>query len=369
MLVINIDTEETTKKSSLISDLKALTPFNVETSSETSFTDEMSLSKIVKENKKKKKEKKKGKKKKRDDVELLDDIDPDAEQSNDDEFFFIDLEELEEKEEDIAGDIVGVQRKNYSNLKKEENPYKQEFAEELTLLYDLLEELTNYTKKLEKKYDVLDGAKTRGISKYTMDLATSILQGKTSKLQVIKEIASVKKTIADLKLKLDAKSKDNSSSMNADTLAASYLQNIIKHGRTSFVDALSKGGTQNYDDTPDVDIEGWDTSGVLGEALQYDKYQDMIEERLSSETNRYRDSEDGDTYIRYENLGVKLYIKRCIDSGEWDIIALDKNKQQIFDYPIPDKDSLGKMKFSDDGTYASDKFGRSYKVIEYISEP
>lgn len=364
MLIINIDVDETPKKTDLISDLKSLTSSSF---SYDSFDNELSLSKIVKDNKKKKKEKKKGKKKKKESVELLNEISDDEENVDNDAFNFIDLDELydEEREEDIEGDIVGVQKKNYDKLKKDENNYKKEFAEELTLLYNLLEELNKYNKKLEKKYDALEGAKTRGVSKYTMDLASSILQGKTSKLQVIKEIASVKKTIADLKLKHDAKNKDNGAAVSNDALAVSYLQNIIKHGRTSFVDSLTK----NDHDDDDIQIDGWDLDSNLGDALNYDKYHSMIDERLSSETNRYRDSEDGDKYIKYENLGVKLFIKRDIDTGDWELIALDKNRQQIYDYPIPDKKSLGKMKFTDDGSYASDKYGRSYKVIEYISEP
>ena len=366
MLIIDIDIDKKSKSTSLISDLKALTPYSPDSIQEDDFQEEISFNKIVKGNKKKKKDKKKGKKKKKnDDVELLSDIDDSNEEKQVDEFRFIDLEELldEEREEDIEGDIVGVQKKNYDKLKKEENPYKKEFAEELTLLYNLLDELNKYNKKLEKKYDVMDNQKTRGMSKYTMDMAASILQGKTSKLQVIKEIASIKKTIADLKLKHDNKNKENSSALSHDALAVSYLQNIIKHGRSSFVTTLTKN-----DESEDVQIEGWDLDMSPGEASQYENYQNIIEDRLSNETNRYRDSEDGDTYIRYENAGVKLYIKRYIDSGEWEMVALDKNKQQIFDYPIPDRDSLGKMTFTDDGTFAADKYGRTYKVIEIINE-
>lgn len=375
MYVINIDIEnnnEQPKSIDLISDLKSLTMPSKSMMRDNPFEDEVSLNSIVKKNKKKKKEKKKDKKKKNPDIELIDDIDPDLADSDEQGGFdLIDLEELlnDEREQDIEGDIVGFQKNNYDKLKKGENPYKKEFAEELTLLYNLLDDVTKYGKKLEKKYDSMENAKTRGVSKYTMELANSILQGKTSKLQIIKEIASIKKTIADLKIKADGKNNKNDANggMSNDALAVSYLQNIIKHGRTSFVNALTKGPEVN-DDDDQIEIEGWDMDSNP-DAFNYDNYQSTIEERLAKEKNVYRDSPEGDKYIEYEHMGVKLYIKRCIDTGDWEMVALDKNQQQIYDYPIPDASSLGKMKFTDDGAYASDKFGRTYKVIEYISEP
>ena len=61
-------------------------------------------------------------------------------------------------------------------------------------------------------------------------------------------------------------------------------------------------------------------------------------------------------------------IKKCVDTGDWEFIAVDKDNQEIVGFPLPSKESTGKMKFSEDGRYASDKYGRSYKVIEYFSD-
>ena len=51
-------------------------------------------------------------------------------------------------------------------------------------------------------------------------------------------------------------------------------------------------------------------------------------------------------------------------NDDWRIIAVGDNGNEVLDYPIPDKKDLGKVKFSADHKYATDKFGRSYKVIE-----
>ena len=48
------------------------------------------------------------------------------------------------------------------------------------------------------------GQKVRGVNKYANDLAELVLTSKQNKLNILKEISSVKKSIADLKIKADA---------------------------------------------------------------------------------------------------------------------------------------------------------------------
>ena len=273
------------------------------------------------------------------------------------------LREASEEDEDQA--IVREQKKGYKKLKKDENVYKKEFAEELTLLYSLLDETSKFGRDLEKDLASLKGSKTRGISKYTNDLTELILTSKQNKLNILKEITSLKKTMADLKIKADGKSKDKDGNNNPEYLASAYFKNILNHGRGNFINALNNSQSQNdgddeYDSMIDR-IEGIrHTDNSEDEEDRISKY---LMERLEG-GNPYR-SEEGTKYIEYENRGVKLYVKKCIDTGEWEFIALDKNKIQIYDYPLPSKRDAGRMKFSDDGSYATDSKGRIYNVIEY----
>lgn len=343
--------EEPAKKSSLIDDIKNLN--SVPTNREDS---DILMTSI---RKKKKKEKKKKKKQSTEIQEILDDIpEIEADQASL-ESRFLDIDELflEEREEDIAGEIIGEQSRNYNKLKKDENPYKKEFAEELTLLYNLLDETDKNNKLLDKQYREMTSSKTRGVSKYGMDLASCIQQGKTTKLHIIKEIVSTKKTMADLKLKSDSKNKDDAGSQSNEILATTYLQNILNHGRSEFIDTV-KGRAGNS-----TEIGEW--SSNEDSTMFRDQYNALIDDRLVE--SGYQFNEEGDKYIEYEHLDITLCIKKCIDTGEWEIIAIDRDGQQVFDYPTPKKSDLGTMKFTDDGTYATDKFGRSYKVHEYIS--
>lgn len=276
----------------------------------------------------------------------------------------IDIDEIlyrDDEEDDISNPIIDEQKKGYGKRKKDNNPYKKEFAEELTLLYDLLDEMNKFSKELDRKYKEMSSAKVRGVSKYTSDLIENIIASKTSKLQVLKEIANIKKTISDLYIKENAKKQNVEGENSMEVFATKYLQNVLNYGRGKFVSELSNRNVEEDDEIDDLvsDIENRKASYTSHEE---DEYQRLIEERLSDTDNPFR-SEAGTKYIQYENRGVKIYIKRCIDNGEWEFIALDRDNQQVYDYPLPKKRDVGKVKFKDD--YATDERGRMYKVIEY----
>lgn len=283
-----------------------------------------------------------------------------------DEETLLDVESIlrEAAEEDEGTNIVKEQKKGYKKLKNGENEYKKEFAEELTLLYGLLDETSKFSKDLEKDLSSLKGNKSRGISKYTNDLAELILTSKQNKLNILKEITAVKKAAADLKIKAEGKSKDKEGNGNSpEYLASAYFKNILTHGRGNFINALNNSPSDDSDDEYDSLIDSIEKKQNPDIDEEDDRLQRFLMQRLEG-GNPYR-SDEGSKYIEYENRGVKLYVKKCIDTGEWEFIALDKNRIQIYDYPLPSKRDAGRMKFSDDGQYATDAKGRIYNVIEY----
>ena len=273
-----------------------------------------------------------------------------------------------QKELDEDNDnIIKEQKKGYKKLKKDGNDFKKEFAEELTLLYDLLDETAKFGKSIEKELSSLKGSKVRGVSKYTNDLTELVLSSKQNKLNILKEISAIKKTIADLKIKADSKSKDKDDNANSpERLASAYFKNILSHGRGNFINSFTNS---EYADDDQDDSRG-DLISTIENARNSmvdddtDYYAKLLSDRLDNAPNPYRSAE-GTKYIEYENRNVKLYVKKCIDTGEWEFVAIDKNKCQIDDYPLPSRRDAGRMKFSDDGTYATDAKGRIYNVIEY----
>jgi hypothetical protein len=285
----------------------------------------------------------------------------------------LDIEEIfrEKDEDDIDKGIINEQNKSYNKLKKEQNEYKKEFAEELTLLYNLLKETSEFGDELEKKYLLLDNSKVRGVSKYMNDLAATILVAKGNKLNILREIASIKKVIADLKIKSDTKNKTTDNNNNPEYLASSYLRKILNYGRNNFIKDYKNHDENDEDEYNDKLLEQIEKNRAEAASTYSDEetdyYNKIIDDKLDNSDNPYR-SDEGNKYIEYENRGVKIFIKRYIHSGEWEFIAIDKDKQQVFDYPIPRKRDAGRIKFSSDGSYATDERGRTYKIIEVNDE-
>lgn len=370
-LVINVDLDD---EKDLISELKSLTSNHKKKSKNFEPEEDCEPILISSFTKKKKDGKKKKKKKELDlDLEFISSgkVGSPEEIKDDDESVFyddnlIDIDEILNRDDDdnIEDPIIDEQKKGYEKRKKDENPFKKEFAEELTLLYSLLDEVNKFNKELEKKYKAVEGSKTRGVSKWTTELINSMLSAKTSKLQILKEISNIKKTIADLKIKQDGKKANIEGEKSVDLLASQYFQNVLKYGRSKFVQVM---GTV-HDDEDEIDdlVEQIERNKMSFSHDELERIQNYIEERLETEGNPFR-SEAGSKYIQYENRGVKICIKRCIDTGEWEFIAIDRDNQQVFDYPLPRKRDVGKVRFSDDGRYATDERGRTYKVIEYFS--
>ena len=368
MLYIDIQMEDDTDLISGIKSLQGLPARSIAKQQETEEKDE-STPLLISTVKKKKKDKKKKKKKQG----SLDDQ-PITVFESSGVLLDVDaiIDEMEGVDEDISDSIVGEQRKGYGKLKNGENTFKKEFAEEITMLYDLLDETNKFGKDLDKLFKAAQGSKARGMSKYTADTATAILSTKQNKLQIIKEIASIKKTIQDLNLKAEArnKSKDDSS---GEVAAAAYLSSIVKYGRNNFLKAVDEDGNPTADsiasmvnnaDRGNDDCDEYEDYYLDDELEQYDQ---LISTRLEEEGNPFRTSL-GNKYIENEIRNVNIAIKKCIDTGEWEFIALDKDQQQVFDYPLPSKETIGRIKFSGDNRYATDKLGRSYKVIEYYSD-
>lgn len=251
-------------------------------------------------------------------------------------------------------------KRSYDKYKEDENEYKKEFAEELAMLYDLLDEANKFNKKLNKKYDSIDGNKAKGTSKYVNDLIESMLSSTTTRLQIIKEINSLKKNIQELKIKSDSKYGKIGSEGTLEEDANSFFQNIMGVGRNNFVSALNGEPDIHFSNpeySNDDDIEYANSLPDAHEALH-----EMINERLENEGTAR--SIEAEKYIIYENMKPELIVTYSVVNNTWEMVAVDKDGQIIQGFPVPSKKDLGKMKFSQDKKFATDAYGRSYKVVE-----
>lgn len=278
----------------------------------------------------------------------------------------IDIDRVFEDDDfdDDMENIIYDQKRAYKKNKSSDG-YVNQFAEELSLLYGLLEETNDFSTDLDKLYKSML-KNSRGFSKNTTELINTILSAKNAKLSVLKEITSVKKTIADLTLKESKNSGDTGAIGSVNTLAASYLNGIIKHGRNNFVNAMNNGGDDDYDQQRSDEID--DFVNRVGD-YEDDEEREMLNEEIMESLDsddKYSRSAASDAYIRNEAREVTVKIERNVGSGEWDFVAVDKNGLSVYDYPLPPKSAVTPVKFTADGAFGTDKYGRSYKVIETI---
>ena len=253
-------------------------------------------------------------------------------------------------------------KRSYDKYKEDDNEFKKEFAEELAMLYDLLDEANKFNKKLNKKYDDMDGKKAKGTSKYTNDLIVSMLSSTTARLQIIKEINALKKNIQELKIKSDGKYAKMGGDGSLEDDANSFFQNIMGVGRNNFVSALNGDPDIHFSNPEYSNDEDIEYANSLPDAQ--DAIHNIINERLENESSLSARSVEAEKYIIYEHLKPEIKILRNTMDNTWEVIAVDKDGQKIPDYPVPDRKDLGKCKFSADGNWMTDAYGRSYKVIE-----
>lgn len=376
---IHIHIDMPGEEKDLVSEIKALAAFSVKKPKVDIRDDSAGTLVMLKPKEKGEKKKKKGGKKGRIELDFLMDSLMGGESSEGEESegisqsAFIDVDEIfrerDEDDDDLTNGIIGEQKQGYEKRKKDQNQYKKEFAEEVTMLYDLLDEINKFSKELEKRYKDSSGSRVRGTSKYINDLIISILNSKNSKLNVIKEIANIKKLIEDFKLKADSKAAKSEEGKSQEATAAMYLKNLLNYGRNNFIRDYTGGA--NAPGGPDIEdmadsLSGNDNDSDRDFDLDDDyneRINELIEDRLDNENNIWR-SNDADKYIEYESRGVKIYISKETESNDWEFIALDQFGQEVPEYPLPKKKDVGKMKFGDDGKNATDSTGRPYKVIE-----
>lgn len=364
--------DEPPQKTSIISDLE-----DISKQRDVIFG-EKPKKKQKEKNKKDKKEKKK-KPKNTIEVDLIGGPPADVEIMEHDEYtealldvdkMFTDEIEYDEDGQIISNTIIDSER-NYKKQKKNENEFRKEFAEEVTLLYDLLKDTGKLSKEIDKMLKDATGSRVRGVSKNLTELINSKSSTASTQLAIIKEINNIKAKAIDLKFKSEAKKNKEEGDQNFALVSASYLQGITKNGRQNFMQSVR--GASGYLPQTSVPTEDDYTGTIIdyeGVPQVYTEdetshIEDLIEQRLREEGNPFRSAE-GDKIIEYENRGVEIKIKLYVDTGEWEFFAVDRDNILLYDYPLPRPEDAKPIKFT--GHIATDRRGIQYRVMEAYSE-
>ena len=235
--------------------------------------------------------------------------------------------------------------------KKRKKNIEVKFNPDLTALKKILKDAEVTATDAKAIFDEIKASKVRGVGKFLTDLIQAINTANNTRASIVRQMSTIKKDIIDLQLKQEKgkKGKDEESKSNEDygnQLFANLFGSTGSSGRKGLKErAREFYNSQDFDEMNEEDTE------------------DYIEDRLNSEDINFR-SEDGNKYIQYESENPEDVILYH-DNGEWETSAVNKHGQIMpDDYPIIDKENLGKVTFNLDDKKATDEKGRIFRVIE-----
>lgn len=238
-------------------------------------------------------------------------------------------------------EYFGEEGKKKKKKKKDKNElidYGKEFEPEMALLENLLSEQSRFTASLQKRYDTLENSKSsaRGVGKFTTDLIASINAGRSSSLQIVNSLTSLKKTIADLNMK-ERKEKAAANGEDLENMgeySANFLKQVLRNSRKDLAD---------YGD--DAPVEG-DESDIFA--------------NLSEELSDVDRSDEIEKYLQHEKDNVQIYAIVNKETDEWYLEARAESGKVIDDYPLPQPKS---MEINRSTEVASDEYHTKYPII------
>lgn len=244
-------------------------------------------------------------------------------------------------------DGAGYKKKKKKKKAGESVDYKKEFEPEMILLRNLQYEQDKFVASLQKKYDQMESTKStaRGVGKFTTDLMDSITTARSLSRQLVNDIISTKKNIAELDFK---ERKEFGSKLDGQNDAASYASNFLKQMMGTSRNGAYSGDASDIDDSGDMD-----------------ELFDSISESLG-DTDR---GEDVEKYLQYENENPVIKVVYHEDNEDdddldtlYDFVAISKNGKGdiIPDYPLPTKTRLQVNKSTGK---CKDKYGNQYDII------
>ena len=242
---------------------------------------------------------------------------------------------------DVFDFLHGESGKKKKKKKKEkEGPkdYYDDFAPEIGLMRNMLEDATKFTDSLQKRYYALESTRSsaRGVGKFTTDLISSINQSRSVSSQLLNNITSLKKSIADLNMKerKEAAAANGGDGEDLSNFSASFLRKLIQQDRSD--------------------------AAMYGDAVPISGDEDDIFDNISELLADNGRSDEVDKYLKYENRNVELVAYVDPDTDAYEIKAIAEDGEELYDYPIPE---VERMDINHSTEIATDEYHTRYRII------
>lgn len=248
----------------------------------------------------------------------------------------------------IFDDEIGPDGEKKKKSKDDEDYYETRYSGSLVLLGNLLQEV-NGDRALSRKY--LKDMMTGRVKASPMAISTQMSNNSnllSTKLSIIKEINTVNTKISDLELKKVATDLRSGKGKESEQMNAKQVMDGL-------FDRL-----MNVDELP-TDFENISKKMPSGKIPDDDI---DIDERIRQlEAEGELEFNDSEKSFKYERSKVDIAIEKNKNNGHWRFVALDADGDELFDYPLPNKRSVGGVTFDDQKMTAKDKLGNMYDVL------
>lgn len=243
---------------------------------------------------------------------------------------------------ELQNNLISLGRKYaHEGGSKEASDIASQFIPQESALKKMISDLDGDIASVGKDISAMRVSRSRNF-KAMSDLISAQSSLYSTKLSAIKEQNNIKKTIADLKLKIENK---NSSNEDVSMTASMAIQQLF-------------GGSQNVTiDTEDMSTST-DTNTVNNKTAE-------IDDDAQIETLFHDEKEtEGDIYLKYEGQNVNIHCVVNKETGDKHLIAKNAEGTVIPDYPLPGHLDELIFTINDDLGTATDNLGRSY-LLDY----
>lgn len=297
-------------------------------------------------------------------------------------------------------EVVDSDLNQYGQFKKKveresDEFYEARFNSSLILLREVLQQVNDQIATTDLSLEDLKNSRARG-SQTAMTAQTSNMASFLNlKLNVIKEITGINKTVSDFELKrlkelggADANGANEDYMMNEilkkvmndDSIGASDSKPKKKKKKdkkeekkekkskkdledAEYVNSIITGETEySYDDDDEefgyVDDEDDDDYEVDDEEID-SLLDDRIDELIEDGEIEFSETE---LAFKYEG-NVRIVIVKNPDNDRWRFAALDEDDEEIVDYPLPTKKAVGRVSFDREKGIAKDSLGKVYEIF------
>ena len=268
----------------------------------------------------------------------------------------------------IDDDDINAELEKRKQKKPKKKNYNKEFAPELNMLRALVQEQNRFTADLQKRFQNAAGPAAKDAmipNKNLVELASVIASGRSNSLGMLREIGSLKKTIAELYMKqkkLDSETAGSSDFNSSDMgLLGSNIASSM-FADNPFVNINPIGGG-NVSANPSSTANSYSPVSIQGAPTQEEFRPAEPQVTVTAfDPNSWEGPELDNSYSNYESTPHTVVVEKNRNTGNMRFVALKDDGSEFIGCPVPTSDP-SKLRVNEQDGIVKGEFDEVYKLI------